>query len=211
MTTGIIGTLLIATILYMGVAAVLVGMVKYTKLNVANPVAFALEMVHQNWLADILSIGALIGMFTMMVTMIYSSSRLVYSIGRDGMLPTFLAKLDPHTSVPKNALWVVALIIAFMGGLVSLDHLTSLVNIGTLLAFTFVSFGIIPLRRNKEISNQGGFKVPLYPVFPILSGIACLAMMCLLKKETFIGAAIWFAIGLLLYFSYGYRHSKLNH
>lgn len=210
MTTGIIGTLLIATVLYMGVAAVLVGMVKYTKLDVANPVAFALEMVHQSWLADVLSIGALIGMFTMMVTMIYSSSRLVYSIGRDGMLPTFLAKLDPHTSVPQNALWVVALIIAFMGGLVSLDHLTSLVNIGTLLAFTFVSFGIIPLRRNREISNQGGFKVPLYPVFPILSGVACLAMMCLLKKETFIGAGIWFAIGLLLYFGYGYRHSKLN-
>ncbi|KRL90654.1 APC family permease [Limosilactobacillus ingluviei] len=210
MTFGIIGTLVIATVLYMAVAAVLVGMVKYTKLDVANPVAFALKSVNQGWLADLLSIGALVGMFTMMFTMIYSSSRLVYSIGRDGMLPTFLAKLDPHTMVPKNALWVVAVIIAFMGGLVSLDNLTSLVNIGTLLAFTFVSFGIIPLRKRTDIDNSQGFKVPLYPILPILSGIACLAMITLLKLETFIGAGIWFTFGLLLYFAYGYQHSKLN-
>ncbi len=210
MTIGIIGTLVVATVLYMGVAAVLVGMVKYQRLNVANPVAFALKAVNQGWLADLLSLGALVGMFTMMVTMIYSSSRLVYSIGRDGMMPTFLAKLNPHTMVPTHALWTVATIIAIMGGLISLDNLTNLVNIGTLLAFTFVSFGVIPLRKRKDIDNQGGFKVPLYPVLPIVSGLACLAMITILKAETLIGGLIWFAIGLVIYFAYGYRHSKLN-
>ena len=160
MPLGIIGTLGIVTLLYMGVAIVLTGMVKYTRLDVANPVSYALQLVHQNWLAELLSIGALIGMFTMMVAMIYSSSRLIYAIGRDGLLPAFLGKLDKKSHSPQVALWIVAVIIATMGGLVSLDQLTSLVNIGTLFAFTLVSFGIIPLRRRKDIGNRGGFKVP---------------------------------------------------
>ncbi len=209
MPLGIIGTLAVATILYTGVAVVLTGMVKYTKLDVANPVAFALQMVHQDWLAELLSIGALIGMFTMMVSMIYSSSRLIYAIGRDGLLPSFLGKLDEKSHSPQIALWIVAIIIAVMGGLVSLDQLTSLVNIGTLFAFMLVSFGIIPLRKRKDIGNRGGFKVPLYPVLPILSGLACLGMMTQLQKETYIGAAIWFGIGIIIYFTYGYWHSKL--
>lgn len=211
MPLGIIGTLLVATVLYMGVSAVLVGMVKYTKLDVANPVAFALKYVNQGWLADLLSICALIGMFTMMVTMIYSSSRLVYSLGRDGLLPKFLSQLnEKKDSTPEAALWAVGIIIAAMGGLVSLDNLTSLVNIGTLLAFTFVSFGIIPLRHRQDIGNQGGFQVPFYPVLPILSGLACLWMMFQLSKITYIGAGVWFLIGLIIYFAYGYHHSKMN-
>ena len=210
MPLGIIGTLGIVTLLYMGVAIVLTGMVKYTRLDVANPVSYALQLVHQNWLAELLSIGALIGMFTMMVAMIYSSSRLIYAIGRDGLLPAFLGKLDKKSHSPQVALWIVAVIIATMGGLVSLDQLTSLVNIGTLFAFTLVSFGIIPLRRRKDIGNRGGFKVPLYPYIPILSGLLCLAMMTQLQLETYIGAGIWFTLGIIIYFTYGYWHSKLN-
>ena len=210
MPLGIIGTLGIVTLLYMGVAIVLTGMVKYTRLDVANPVSYALQLVHQNWLAELLSIGALIGMFTMMVAMIYSSSRLIYAIGRDGLLPAFLGKLDKKSHSPQVALWIVAVIIATMGGLVSLDQLTSLVNIGTLFAFTLVSFGIIPLRRRKDIGNRGGFKVPIYPFIPILSGLLCLAMMTQLQLETYIGAGIWFTLGIIIYFTYGYWHSKLN-
>ena len=209
MPIGIIGTLLVATILYMAVSVVLTGMVKYTHLDVANPVAFAMQVAHQDWAAGFISIGALIGMFTMMVTMIYSSSRLVYSIGRDGLLPTFLNKITEKHKIPLNALIAVTIIIAFMGGLVPLDQLTSLVNIGTLLAFTFVSFGLIPLRRRKDIKNEGGFKVPWYPVLPIVSGLACIAMLTQLQLETWVGAGIWFLIGLVIYFAYGFRHSKI--
>ena len=82
--------------------------------------------------------------------------------------------------------------------------------VGTLLAFLFVSFGIIPLRRRKDIGNKGGFRVPFYPVLPVISGLACLGMMAMLSKETWIGAGIWFGLGIILYFSYGYWHSKLN-
>ena len=210
MPIGILGTLLIAAILYMGVSAVLVGMVKYTKLDVANPVSYALNLVNQGWLADTLAIGALIGMFTMMITTIFASSRLVYSIGRDGLLPKPLSKLNAQKGeTPENALLFVTIIIAIMGGLVSLDELTSLVNIGTLLAFTFVSFGIIPLRHRQDIDNQGGFQVPLYPLLPIISGLACIWMICQLGKTTFIGAGIWFVIGIIIYFSYGYHHSTI--
>lgn len=208
MPIGIIGTLIVAAMLYIGVSIVLTGMVNYKELDVANPVAFALKAVHQGWLADLLSIGALLGMSTMMLSMIYSSSRLIYSIGRDGLLPKFLGKID-NSGLPKNSLWIVTIIIALMGGLFSLDELTNLVSIGTLLAFTFVSFGVIKLRHRPDIL-QGSFKVPLYPIIPIISGLACIGMICFLSKNTYIFAGIWFVFGLLIYFFYGYKHSKLN-
>lgn len=209
MPVGIIGTLIITTILYVGVSIVLTGMISYKDLNVADPVSFALQFVHQNWIAGIISLGALAGMFTMMVTMIYSSSRLIYSIGRDGLLPKFLGKLDSK-GLPKNALITITIVISIMGGFVPLDQLTNLVNIGTLIAFLFVSFGIIPLRHNKEIENDQGFEVPFYPVLPIISGLLCIFMLTQLQAETWIASLIWFAFGLILYFSYGMKHSRLN-
>ena len=208
MPIGIIGTLIVAALLYMGVSVVLTGMVNYKQLDVANPVAYALKVVNQGWVADLLSIGAIVGMSTMMLTMIYSSSRLIYSIGRDGLLPSFLGKIDKH-GLPENALWIVTIVIAIMGGLFSLEELTSLVSIGTLLAFTFVSFGVILLRRRKDIP-EGDFKVPFYPVIPILSGLACIGMMCFLSVKTYIFASVWFLFGLFIYCVYGYKHSKIS-
>lgn len=208
MPLGILGTLVICTVLYILVSVVLTGMVSYTKLNVADPVSFALQAVNQNWVAGIISIGALAGMFTMMVTMIYSSSRLIYSIGRDGLLPAFLGKINAKSHTPNNSMLVVTIIIATMGGLVSLNQLANLVNIGTLIAFTFVSFGVIPLRKRDDISHDG-FKVPFYPVLPVISGILCIIMMTRLSAETWIASIIWFIIGMILYFTYGIKHSKL--
>lgn len=206
---GIIGTLLITTLLYVIVSIVLTGMVKYTKLNVGNPVTFALQMVHQNWAASIIAVGALAGMATMMISTMYSSSRLVYSIGRDGLLPKALGKINPKTHVPTNSLIIISIIIAIFGGTVPLDEITNLVNIGTLVAFTFVSLGVLVLRRRKDIINDG-FKVPFYPVLPIVSVLLCLVLLSQLSLQTWIASLIWFAIGLVIYFSYGIRHSKLT-
>ncbi|MCM6795932.1 APC family permease [Levilactobacillus brevis] len=210
MPIGIIGTLIVATVLYMMVAIVLTGMVHYTKLNVADPVALALTLVHQNWTSGIISLGALAGMFTMMVTMIYSSSRLIYSVGRDGLLPKFLGKIDHQTGTPKHSLAIITVVIAVLGGFVSLAQLTNLVNIGTLVAFLFVSFGIIRLRHLDNLPHNTGFQVPFYPVLPIVSGLLCFYMMLQLPAETWIASSIWFALGLIIYFSYGLRHSRLN-
>lgn len=209
MPIGIIGTLIICTLLYMAVAAVLTGMVSYTKLNVAAPVSYALQIVNQNWVAGIISIGALAGMFTMMLSMIYSSSRLIYSIGRDGLLPKKLGQINMKHQVPSHSLLAVTVVIAIMGGLVSLDRLTELVNIGTLIAFTMMSLGVLPLRRRKDIPNDG-FKVPLYPVLPIISAGLCIWMLLQLPLDTWIVSGIWFAIGVILYASYGVWHSQIN-
>lgn len=209
MPIGIIGTLIICTLLYMAVAAVLTGMVSYTKLNVAAPVSYALQIVNQNWVAGIISIGALAGMFTMMLSMIYSSSRLIYSIGRDGLLPKKLGQINMKHQVPSHSLLAVTVVIAIMGGLVSLDRLTELVNIGTLIAFTMMTLGVLPLRRRKDIPNDG-FKVPLYPVLPIISAGLCIWMLLQLPLDTWIVSGIWFAIGVILYASYGVWHSQIN-
>ncbi|MEQ6364133.1 amino acid permease [Lactiplantibacillus plantarum] len=209
MPIGIIGTLVICTIFYILVSGVLTGMVSYKQLNVDDAVAFALQLVHQNFVAGIISIGALAGMFTMMVTMIYSSSRLLYSIGRDGLLPRFLGKIDKHHA-PKNAMLTVTIVISILAGLIPLDQLANLVNIGTLIAFAFVSFGILLLRRNPKLNAIKGFRVPLYPVLPIISGLLCLFMMIQLSMETWLASLVWFLLGLIIYFGYGIRHSRMN-
>ncbi len=210
MPLGIIGTLLIAAVLYVSVSVVLTGMVNYTKLDVSNPVAFALEYVHQNWIAQLLSFGAMLGMATMMLTTIYSSSRLIYAMARDGLLPKIFSKLDHKHNSPQNSLLVVTIIIACCASLFSVDQLANLVNFGTLFAFIWVSFGILRLRRRKDIFNDG-FKVPGYPYVPLLSGIICIVMICHLSMDVYLMAGIWLVIGVIIYFVYGYRHSQLEH
>ncbi|GFP07682.1 hypothetical protein LHEJCM1005_19740 [Lactobacillus helveticus] len=210
MPLGIIGTLAIAALLYFGVSIVLTGMVNYTKLNVSNPVAFALQYVHQNWVAELLSFGAMLGMATMMLTMIYSSSRLIYAMARDGLLPTTFSKLDKKHNSPQNALIVVTIIIASGAAFFSVDQLANLVNFGTLFAFTLVSFGILKLRKRTDITNDG-FKVPGYPYLPIISGLICIFMICHLSSEVYLMAIIWLVIGSVIYFVYGYHHSQLDH
>lgn len=210
MPLGIIGTLLIAVVLYVGVSVVLTGMVNYTKLDVSNPVAFALEYVHQNWIAQLLSFGAMLGMATMMLTMIYSSSRLIYAMARDGLLPSVFSKLDKKHNSPQNSLLIVTIIIAVCSALFSVDQLANLVNFGTLFAFTWVSFGILRLRHRQDIPNDG-FKVPGYPYVPLLSGIICIFMICHLNADVYLMAGSWLVIGVIIYFIYGYRHSQLEH
>lgn len=209
MPLGIIGTLAVAVILYMGVSLVLTGMVNYTKLDIANPVAFALQYVHQDWLAELLSLGAIVGMASMMLTMIYSSSRLIYAMARDGLLPHVFSKIDAKHHTPQLALLVVTIVIALGAAFFSVDQLTNLVSFGTLFAFTLVSFGIIRLRSRTDIKNVG-FKVPGYPYVPVVSGLCCIFMIFQLNTDVFIMAGIWLIIGIVIYFVYGYHHSQLE-
>ncbi|MBM7616908.1 APA family basic amino acid/polyamine antiporter [Weissella uvarum] len=208
MPIGIFGTLAIAALLYAAVAFVLTGMMNYRDLNVADPVALALQKVGQNGVALIITIGALIGMFTMMYTMLYASSRLVYAIGRDGLLPGKLGQLNQKEE-PRRALVVATVIVALFAGFVPLDRLVDLVNMGTLLAFMVVSLGIIPLRKRKDL-NHDGYKMPWYPILPLVAAGFSFFLMTQLRLDTLVAAAIWFVIGLIIYFTYGMRHSKLN-
>ena len=210
MPIGIIGSLLVCTVLYVVVSLVLTGIVPYTDLNVSDPVSYALQLVNQDWAAGIISLGAIIGMTTVILVMMYGGTRLVYAFGRDGLLPNSMTEIHPKTKTPLKNTWTFAIVIAVIAGAVPLDQLASLVNMGTLIAFTVVSIGIIPLRRNKKLQSNSSFKVPFYPVVPIISFVLCIFLIFQLEAETFIYCGIWFIIGVVIYFAYGRKHSKLN-
>ncbi|MER1999987.1 MAG: amino acid permease, partial [Lysinibacillus sp.] len=209
MPIGIIGSLLICTLLYVIVSLVLTGIVPYTDLNVSDPVSYALQVANQDWAAGIISLGAIIGMTTVILVMMYGGTRLIYAFGRDGLLPKSMADIHPKYKTPVKNTWTLAFITATIAGFVPLDKITSLVNMGTLIAFTVVSIGVIALRRNPKIKSEG-FKVPFFPVVPIVSFVLCIFLIFQLEASTFIYCGIWFVVGIVFYFAYGRKHSKLN-
>ncbi|WP_097073400.1 amino acid permease [Ureibacillus xyleni] len=206
---GIIGSLLVCSFLYISVSLVLTGIVPFTDLNVSNPVSYALQLVGQDWISGVISLGAVTGMMTVILVMIYGGSRLIFAIARDGLLPNILTKLNPKHNTPDINTWIFGIAVAFCAGFIPLNTLAELVNMGTLIAFTIVSIGVIFLRKNKSIP-KGGFKVPLFPILPILSFIACLFLMLQLSIHTWIACSIWFVVGLIFYFVYGRKHSTMN-
>lgn len=210
MPIGIIGSLAICTVLYILVSLVLTGMVPYTDLNVGDPVSFAMQLVHQDWIAGIISLGAVVGMMTVILVMLYGGTRLVFSFSRDGLLPKVLSEINPKRKTPVKNTWIYAIVVSFFAGFIPLNRLAELVNIGTLIAFAVVSIGIIFLRRNKELATSGGFKVPLFPVIPIVSFVLCIFLITQLTPFTWIACIIWMIIGVVIYFVYGKKHSLLN-
>ena len=141
--------------------------------------------------------------------MIYASSRLTYSFGRDGLLPRSLGKISAGSHLPVNALILAIIIESIFAGLIPLNTLASLINAGTLLAFMFINFGILILRRRKDLSHDG-FTVPGYPVIPFIAGVISLILLTQLPSETLELFVIWVIIGIIWYFAYGIRHSKLS-
>ncbi len=206
---GIIGSLLVCSLLYISVSLVMTGIAPYTQLNVSNPVSYVLQLVQQDWIAGIISLGAVTGMMTVILVMIYGGSRLLFALGRDGLLPKIMTKLNPKYQTPTTNTWIFAFAVSFCAGFIPLDRLAELVNMGTLIAFTIVSLGVLFLRKNKSIP-AGGFKVPFFPVLPILSFIACLFLISQLSSHTWIACGIWFLVGFVVYFIYGKNHSTLN-
>lgn len=206
---GIISSLAICTVLYIVVSLVLTGIVPYQSLNVSDPVSFALRFVDQNMVAGLISVGAIAGMTTVLLVLLFGQTRLLFAISRDGLLPEAWSKVSRKTHTPVRSTWLVGGIIAVLTGFVPLDRLANLTSIGTLFAFLVVSLGVIILRYTHP-NLKRGFTVPWVPVVPLLSAAACGYLMYNLGKETWIGFLIWLAIGLLIYGLYGYKHSKLN-
>ncbi|MHA8111492.1 APC family permease [Lactobacillaceae bacterium Melli_B4] len=206
---GILGTVLIAVVLYVSFSLVLTGIVNYKQLNVDDPAAFALQVIHLTAWNKLITVGALIGIFTAIVTMFIGGTRLVYALGRDGLLPKPMGKIHAKYSVPKNAIIIATIIQAFFAGFVPLTQLANLINAGTLIAFTFISFGIIKLRHRKDIKNDG-FKMPCYPFLPIVAGLFSIYFIIALPNITKISVGIWLIIGIIFYFAYSVHHSKLQ-
>lgn len=206
---GIISSLAICTVLYIIVTLVLTGMVPYQLLNVPDAVAFALRYVNQGWAAYFISLGAIVGITTVLIVMMFGQIRLFYAMSRDGLLPKAFGAVSKKTQVPVKGTWITGALVAFFAGVISLDHLAELVSIGTLFAFSSVCLGIIVLRKTQPDLKRG-FRTPFVPIIPILGMVFCVFLMTQLKQLTWIGFIVWLAIGLVIYFTYGKNHSKLK-
>ncbi len=211
MPRGIIGSLVIATILFVTVALVLVGMFHYSKYaNNAAPAAWALLNSGHEFTSNLLSVVALVGMFTAIIGMMLAGSRLLYAFGRDGLLPKFLGKVNDK-GLPNNALLVLSVIAILIGSVFSFTELAGLISAGTLIAFIIVSLGVYLLRprEGKDIPVPG-FKMPLYPVLPALAALGSGFIFYQLDNQAKLYAFGWFVLGLIIYAAYGARHSKIS-
>ncbi|CAG9608556.1 amino acid permease [Pseudoneobacillus rhizosphaerae] len=209
MPIGIIASLAVCTVLYIVVSAILTGIVPYTELNVKNPVAFALNYINQDWVAGFISLGAITGITTVLLVMMYGQTRLFFAISRDGLLPKVFSKVNKKTQTPMVNTWVIGLMVAIFAGVIPLGKLAELTNIGTLFAFIVVSLGVLVLRKTQP-NLKRAFKVPFVPLIPILAILFCGYLALRLPATTWTTFAIWIAIGLVVYILYGRRNSKLN-
>ena len=206
---GIIGSLIISSILYIAVAAVLNGMVPYNLLNNAAPVTFALEKVGANWAASIISFGALFGLTSVLLTSLFGQTRIFYSMSRDGLLPSVFSKIHHDFRSPVLSTIIVGAVASIIAAFLPLSVIIELVNIGTLSAFIFLALSIIILRKQQpDIERK--FKCPLVPIIPVLSIIFCVFLIFQLSSTTLERFAVSLIIGLAVYFAYGSRKSKLR-
>src|SRR6516225_4467170 len=211
---GIIASLVVCTALYIGVALVLLGMMKYPTFGGSNteaanaPVAYALSHLGANrWFQAVIVIGAMMGMISSLLVFQYGQTRIWFAMSRDGLLPGFFSTLHKTFKTPHWSTWIAGAAVGIPAGFVDIGEAADLSNIGTLFAFVLVSLGVLFLRRSQP-DRPRGFKVPLVPLFPLISVVLCVALMAGLLVITWIRFFVWLAIGLVIYFAYSRRHSE---
>jgi APA family basic amino acid/polyamine antiporter len=209
MPIGILGSLVVCTILYILVSTILTGLVNYKQLNVEAPVALGIKVTGIGWGEMLVSIGAVFGLGTVMLVMLLGQSRVFFSMSRDGLLPKWASAIHPKFRTPWISSIAVGAVVAIMPGFLPIDQLSKLVNIGTLLAFTIVCAGVWVLRvRHPDLPRP--FKTPFVPLVPILGMISALYLMSRLPSITWIVMIGWLLVGLVIYFAYSIRHSKVQ-
>jgi APA family basic amino acid/polyamine antiporter len=206
---GILLSLGVCTALYILVTAILTGIVSYTQLNVASPVSHALILIGLKGSASIISVGAICGLTTVLLVLLYGQSRIFFSMSRDGLLPTMFSHVHPRFRTPYLSSLLIGIVVALIAGLTPIDVVAELTNIGTLAAFVLVSAAILIMRRTQP-DRPRGFRVPWVPVLPLLSMIGSLGLIVSLPLVTIIRFIVWLAIGLIIYFLYSQRHSRLQ-
>jgi APA family basic amino acid/polyamine antiporter len=211
MPIGILVSLGICTALYIAVAVVLLGIVPYRRLDVADPLAIGIDATGMTWLSPFVKVAALFGLFSTMLVQLLAQTRIFYSMSRDGLLPPLFASVHPRFRTPHVSTIITAVIIAMVAGLTPITALSQLVSIGTLFAFVLVSIGVIVLRRTSPDVPRP-FRTPGVPWVPIAGALVCLAQMIGLPLATWERLFIWLAIGLVIYATYGARRqSKVSH
>jgi basic amino acid/polyamine antiporter, APA family len=206
MPIGILGSLAICTVLYILVAIVLLGIVPYRQLMVADPLAVGIDATGLTWLSPVIKVAALFGLFSTMLVTLLAQTRIFYSMSRDGLLPRAFSAVHPRFRTPHVSTMLTGAIIALAAGLTPIDVVGQLVSIGTLLAFVLVSIGVIILRRTAPDVPRP-FRTPGVPTVPILGAGICLAQMVGLPLATWERLLIWLCAGLVAYVAYGRRHS----
>jgi APA family basic amino acid/polyamine antiporter len=209
MPIGILGSLVICTVLYILVSGLLTAMVPYTDLNVSAPVAIAIDATGVRWGSLLVKAGAVAGLGSVMLVMMLGQSRVFYSMSRDGLLPKWAGAIHPRFRTPWISSIVVGICVAIFASFIPIGDLAVLVNIGTLLAFVIVCAGVWILRR-KRPDLPRPFKTPLVPLVPILGILTSLAAMLSLPSKTWWRLLIWLLIGLFVYAFYGRTHSKVR-
>lgn len=205
---GILSSLAVCTVVYIVVAAVLTGVVPYTDLNVASPVAHALQLLGHRWASGVVAVGVIAGLLTVMLVLYYGLTRIIFAMARDGLLPPLFGAVNPTTQTPVTTIVFVGLICALFAGFVPLGDLAELVNIGTLFAFVMVCIGVIVLRTTQP-NLPRPFRTPWHPLIPVLGALSCGALMGFLPMITWWRFTIWLGLGVVFYFVYSYRHSRL--
>ncbi|HSE71337.1 MAG TPA: amino acid permease [Nocardioidaceae bacterium] len=206
---GLLGTLGICTLLYVGVSAVLTGMVHYSDINEGAPISAAFETVGLGWAAILVGVAAIAGLTSVILVDIVAMGRIGFAMARDGLLPSRLARVHPKYGTPSTITVLTVAFVGLLAALVPLDALAEMVSIGTLFAFTIVSLAVPILRRTRPDLHRP-FRTPFSPVLPILSAVLCVGLMGNLSIETWLRFVVWLAIGFAIYFLYGARRSRLG-
>jgi APA family basic amino acid/polyamine antiporter len=209
MPIGILGSLVICTILYILVSGIMTGIVEYPRLNVAEPIAVAIDATGYAWISPLIKVGAVAGLTSVMLVMLMSQPRIFFTMAKDGLLPPVFGRLHPRFRTPHISSAITGLVCALLTGFYNVNELGHLVSIGTLLAFVIVCAGVWYLRV-KEPNRPRPFRTPLVPLVPILGILVCGFLMSRLPWVAWERLLIWLAIGMVIYFVYGRRHSVVQ-
>lgn len=205
---GLLGTLAVSTVLYIGVSLVLVGMVPYGEIDRGAPIASAFRSVGADWAAVLVSIAAIAGLTSVILVQLVAMGRIGFAISRDGLIPRGVAAIHPRWGTPHRMTAIVTVAVALLAAFLPLSELADLVSIGALCAFVLVSIAVPVLRRTRPDLKRP-FRVPLSPALPIISALACLYLMTNLSVETWLRFLVWMAVGALIYVGYGRRKNRL--
>jgi basic amino acid/polyamine antiporter, APA family len=205
---GILGALAVCAVLYIGVSIVLTGMIPFTDINTGAPLADAFDRVGQHWVGALISLGAVTGLTSVMMVELVTIGRIGFAMGRDGLLPKAIGTTHPRWGTPHRMTIAGAILIAVLAAFVPISALADMVSIGALSAMIIVAVAV-PLLRRRRPDLKRPFTVPFSPVVPIIAAVACFYLMLNLDVLTWIRFAAWLILGLLIYFFYGRKHSRL--